>query len=120
MVGGKCLLMGEKGVKLSSDTALSYERIIESLQPLADITGKKMFGGYGIFESGIMFALVNSEGKVFFKVDESNRRRFEEVEAERHARMPYYEVPDAVLRDEDALFEWAKESIELAHKSKKG
>jgi DNA transformation protein len=112
--------MGEKGAKLSSEAAQSYERIIESLQPLGDITGKKMFGGYGIFESGTMFALVNSEGKIFFKADETNRWRFEEVEADRHARMPYYEVPDAILRDEVSLFEWAKESIELAHKSKKG
>ena len=106
--------------KAKSEAAQSHERIIESLQPLGDITGKKMFGGYGIFESGTMFALVNSEGKIFFKVDETNGWRFEEAEADRHARMPYYEVPDAVLLDESLLFEWAKESIELAHKSKKG
>jgi DNA transformation protein len=111
--------MGEKGAKLSSDATQSYERVIESLHPLGDMTGKKMFGGYGIFESGTMFALVNSEGKVFFKVDQANRWRFEEAGADRHGRMPYYQVPDAVLRDEDSLFEWARESIELAHKSKK-
>ena len=111
--------MGEKGAKSSSGATQSYERVIESLHPLGDLTGKKMFGGYGIFESGTMFALVNSEGGVFFKADESNRWRFEEAGTDRHGRMPYYQVPDAVLRDEDSLFEWARESIELAHKSKK-
>ena len=110
--------MGEKGAKLSSDATQSYERVIESLHPLGDMTGKKMFGGYGIFESGTMFALVNPEGKVFFKVDQANRWRFEEVGADRHGRMPYYGVPDAILQDEGSLFEWARESIKLAHKSK--
>jgi DNA transformation protein len=110
--------VGEKGAKLTSDATQSYERVIESLHPLGDMTGKKMFGGYGIFESGTMFALVNSEGRVFFKADESNRWRFQEAGADRHGKMPYYQVPDTVLRDEDLLFEWAIESIEIAHKSK--
>lgn len=111
--------MGEKGASLTSDATQSYERFTEALRPLGFITGKKMFGGYGIFESGTMFALVNSDGMIFLKADESNQWRFEEVGAQRHARMPYYQLPDAVLRDENLLFEWAKESMELAHQSKK-
>ena len=111
--------MGEKGAKLASEATQSYEQITEALQPLGDITGKKMFGGYGIFESGTMFALVNSEGQVFFKVDDTNRWRFEKIGAERHGRMPYFAVSEDVLGDEGTLHEWAKESIDLAHRSKK-
>ena len=37
------------------------------VKPLGDITYKKMFGGFGVFESGTMFALVPNDGGVFLK-----------------------------------------------------
>ena len=111
--------MGEKDAKMTPHSTQSYERITQALQPLGEVTGKKMFGGYGIFESDTMFALVNSQGGIFFKVDDSNRWRYERIEAARHGRMPYYQVPEDVLGNEDSLHEWAQESIDIAHKSKK-
>ncbi len=66
-----------------------------------------------------MFALVNSQGDVFFKVDESNRWRYDEIAAKRHGKMPYFEVSEDVLGNEDLLREWAKESMDIAHKSKR-
>ena len=78
-----------------------------------------MFGGYGIFESGVMFALVNSHGDPFLKADETNRSRFEKVKAKQHGKMPYFQVPPAVLKDKKVLTEWARASIEVAHANKK-
>ena len=78
-----------------------------------------MFGGHGIFESGVMFALVDSQGDVYLKVDDSNRARFEDVGAKPHGRMPYRQVPADVLVDGDSLREWAKTSIDAAHAGKK-
>jgi len=57
--------MDEKGAKLSNHATEVFDRVIQSLASLGDVAGKKMFGGYGIFESGAMFALIDSCGKVF-------------------------------------------------------
>ena len=78
-----------------------------------------MFGGYGIFENKAMFALINSEGDVYFKVDPSNQKRFEEVQAKKYGKMPYFQIPPDILKDERRLCEWAKNSIALAHEAKK-
>ena len=111
--------MGEKGAKLGSEATQSYERIIQALQPLGDVSGKKMFGGYGVFESGTMFALVTKEGGVYLKSGDANLARFESAGANKHGRMPYYRIPDQVLEDDSQLFEWAQEVIEVSKAAKK-
>jgi len=49
--------MGSKGSKLSAQASQSAGEFVERLLPLGDVSSKKMFGGYGIFEAGTMFAL---------------------------------------------------------------
>jgi DNA transformation protein len=81
---------------------------------LGDIRAKKRFGGYGIFEGDRMFALIDSSGRVFFKVDATNQARFEDAGSEKHARMPYFSVPEKVLGDDGLLEEWALISISIS------
>ena len=71
--------MGKKGDKLINSSTQAAEDLQRRLSTLGEITTKKMFGGYGIFESGKMFALVDSAGGVYLKADDTNRGRFEEV-----------------------------------------
>ena len=92
--------MGRKGAKLTEKATRVSDRLVASLSSLGNVLHRKMFGGYGIFENKVMFALVNSEGDVYFKVGQSNQRRFEEVQAKKHGKMPYFEVPPDVLKDE--------------------
>ena len=106
--------MGEKGEKSMSESGKSAQDIQYRLADLGGIRVKKMFGGYGVFEADKMFALIDSHGRVFFKVDDTNRARFEEAGSEKHARMPYYSVPEAVLGDDDLLEEWARISISIS------
>ena len=106
--------MGQKGSKLSKDATAAVEDFATRIAPLGDITSKKMFGGYGVFESGKMFSLVNSDGEVFLKVVEANRPQFEAHEAKPHGRMPYYRIPEAVMADQDTLLEWVREAIALS------
>ena len=110
--------MGSKGVKLTTDSANSAEDLQQRLAPLGDIRTRKMFGGFGVFEADTMFALVDSSGGIFFKADESNLNRFEEAGSEKHARMPYYQLPEAVLDDDKYLQEWALASIQVAKAAK--
>jgi DNA transformation protein len=111
--------MGEKGARLTPAADSARERLVEVLSPLGEVTSRKMFGGYGVFESKAMFALVSSTGEVFFKVGESNRTLFESSVARRHGKMPYYLVPAEVLANHSTLRDWARASIEIAHAEKK-
>lgn len=110
--------MGRKGAKLTQEATKASEKLVDTLSDLGKVHSRKMFGGYGIFESGAMFALITSEGKIHFKVDQSNRKRFENAGAEQHGKMPYFEIPQNVLKNEQKLHEWARDSIDLAHTSK--
>ena len=106
----------------TKDDNLSTKAVKEfagRILPLGGITHKKMFGGYGVFEEGTMFALITSEGNVHLKADDSNRAQFEDAGAKKHARMPYYQVPEEVLEDEDVLMKWTQESIALSKAAKK-
>ena len=82
--------MGQKGAKLTPEATAVAETLVERLATLGDISSRKMFGGYGIFESGSMFALVTSDGIAHLKVDDSNLARFDNAGSERFGRMPYY------------------------------
>ena len=106
--------MGKKGAKMTSKSTEACETFTGSITHLGVITSKKMFGGYGIFESGKMFALVNSDGGVFLKVSDTNRQRFEQSGTKSHGRMPYFQIPDEVMGDPEVLFEWTKLSIDLS------
>lgn len=107
--------MGQKGAKLSEDAKASSEWLVEALQTAGDVSRKKMFGGYGIFESGKMFSLVSSDGEIYFKCAAANRSRFEEIDAPKFGRMPYWAPPQTVLSDPEQLIEWAAASIAVAH-----
>ena len=51
--------------------------VLEMLEPLGGITGRAMFGGYGVWHEGQMFALFNSDTTFYLKVDASNRAAFQ-------------------------------------------
>lgn len=108
--------MGKKGAKLTAVSTEIAAELVRQLRDLGDVSSKKMFGGSGIFESGKMFAFVDSEGEVFLKADDSNRQQFEEAGAAKHGRMPYFEVPQAILEDDADLKKWARTSMAVGKK----
>lgn len=109
--------MGQKGAKLTQEATKASETLVQTLSDLGKVQSRKMFGGYGIFESGAMFALITPEGKIHFKVNQSNQKRFEDMGAQKHGKMPYFEVPQNVLKNKQELHEWARDSIDIAHSS---
>lgn len=94
------------------------DEVMDLLLPLGDVTARKMFGGYGIFESRAMFALI-SERALYFKVDDSNRAQYEEMGGGKFGSMPYHRVPDVVLEDQPKLHRLVEDSVALAHAAKK-
>ena len=83
-----------------------------------------MFGGYGIYHQGIMFALV-ADDVLYLKTDEGNRARFDDrslpaFQYEKNGKrysMSYNEAPGEVYDDPDDMALWANSAIEAATRS---
>ena len=89
--------------------------IMQKLDPLGNVMSRAMFGGYGIFHEGVMFALI-ADDTLFFKVNESNRDIYKQSGSKpfQHG-ISYWEVPAELLEEDSRLHEWANISIEIAH-----
>lgn len=106
--------MGVKGIKRTQEADLTCHLLIERLSLIHGITSKKMFGGYGIFHEGKMFALVNSSGNIYLKSDESIQSKFDLSGAQQHGKMPYFSLPEEIFNDLEKLEVWAQESINIS------
>ncbi len=93
-----------------------HDQVMTSLIPLGSISSKPMFGGYGIFHEGCMFALISGNG-LFFKVDDSNKSLYMQCGSKQYKLMPYYQIPADVFQDTAKLLEWAEKSVLIAHAS---
>jgi DNA transformation protein len=81
------------------------------------VRARSMFGGVGIYAGELFFALIDDD-TLYLKVDDTNRPDFEargmepfRPYGEGGEVMQYYQVPDDVLEDPDALRPWAEKSI---------
>ena len=99
------------------------------LLPHGPITVRSMFGGYGIFYEGTIFASI-IENELYFRTSEKSQLQFEsrgskqfifESAGRRPVAMPYFTLPETILKNPNELSKWIKEaySISLQSKSKK-
>jgi len=95
--------------------------VLEQLAGLGHITPRHMFGAVGLYHEERFFALI-SRDTLYFKVNDSNRRDFEERGMERFRpfedkplwSMTYYTVPADVLEDAEECVIWARKSVATA------
>jgi DNA transformation protein len=88
--------------------------IVDKLSGLGNVHSRAMFGGYGIFHEGLMFALV-SDDILYFKVDDTNREMYRKAGSEVFPHgISYWRVPTDVFEDTAGLYEWADISIKIA------
>ncbi len=96
--------------------------LLDLLAPLGEVSARSMFGGWGIYRGGKMFALVAFE-TFYVKVDATSRPEFEsqhlapfayETKNGRRETMSYYTVPSEALDSSTLLCEWAMKGIEAA------
>ena len=97
--------------------------VIEQLRDAGSVTGRAMFGGYGIYLDGSIFGLI-ADDILYFKVDDTNRPDFEAAGMgpfrpfkDSSEVMQYYEVPADVLEDRDLLVEWARRAALVSRRS---
>jgi DNA transformation protein len=93
--------------------------IMETLTPLGDARLKRMFGGYGIFLDGAMFALVSRHDELFLKADDVNRGAFLERGSGSHGKMPYFAAPAEALDGWSALEPWARGAVAASKRAKR-
>jgi DNA transformation protein len=88
------------------------------------IRARPMFGGVGIYSGELFFALI-ADDTVYFKVDTTNRPDFEargmepfRPFGEGSGAMQYYQLPEEVLEDPEALRSWVDKSLAVARQGK--
>ncbi len=102
------------------------EYIMEILAPHGEITARSMFGGYGIYKNGVIFALIAYD-ELYFKVDESNKSQYKKFDSEpftyeakgKKSTMSYWKVPIEILENEEEIGVWLDQSYEISLKKKK-
>jgi len=90
--------------------------VMDKLSSIGYIKNRAMFGAYGIFHEGLMFAII-LEDILYFQMDESNHAMYEEAESRpfQHG-ISYWEEPVKILKDMNRLGKRAKISIYIANR----
>ena len=99
--------------------------IVEQLEQVApDIRAKRMFGAVGIYSGDDFFAVIDSD-RLYFKVDDQTRPRFEAegmtpaeiVSNGEVVKLNYWEVPLGALEAPDELRSWVKDALGVARRA---
>ena len=103
------------------DSFLNY--VLEDvLGHIPNISAKSMFGGYGIYRDGTIFAIIAYD-QLYFKVgginiDDYKSRGSEPFVYERgnHKKktMSYWLVPNDILDNRDEIIEWVEKEIKVS------
>jgi DNA transformation protein and related proteins len=95
--------------------------VLEQMAPLADIHVRRMFGGHGIYQGAVMFAIV-ADGGLYFKADELTRNGFIErglpafsyESRGKSVVLQYYAAPPEVFDETETMQHWARQAIATA------
>jgi DNA transformation protein len=93
----------------------------ELLEDWASVSARRMFGGYGLYHEGLMFAIV-MEQRLYLKVDEVNRPEFEALGLApftyamkgRDVALSYLAAPDAIFDEPSVAVRWARSAWDAA------
>lgn len=103
------------------------DRALAHLLPFGPVHARPMFGGYGLYLDGVMFALIAYD-TLYFKVDGGNRGDYEAAGTRpftyegrtRPVEMSYWEIPPNVFDDPLRLAEWAGKAHAAARRARNG
>ena len=106
-------------------TADFAEYVRELLAATGHVAARKMFGGYGLYLDGVMFALI-AHDVLYLKADERNRPALERAgsmpftyEAKgRRTTLAYWRAPDEAMESRDLMAPWARGALDAALRAK--
>lgn len=101
--------------------------VVEQLsRVIPAVRARAMFGGVGIYEGDLFFALI-ADDTLYLKVDDSNRPDFESrgmgpfrPYGETGEVMQYYQVAEDLLESVEDLRPWVEKAIGVARRKKRG
>jgi DNA transformation protein and related proteins len=102
--------------------------LLELLAPLGPVAARRMFGGVGLFHTGMMFGLIVRD-ELFFKVSDANRPRYEaageapfsyDTKHGVHTLQSYWRCPPELLDDPEIFQDWARQAVEVAAAAARG
>jgi DNA transformation protein len=101
------------------------DQMLRRLLPFGPVLSRSMFGGFGFYMNGIMFALIAYD-QIYFQVDNGNRQEYIDASMgpftyegkKKPVQMSCFLVPTNVLDDPIALAEWAGRALDAAKRSK--
>ena len=102
-----------------SDEFIDY--VMELFGPFGTVRTRRMFGGYGVYLDGLMFAIV-SEDTLFLKADEMNRAEFEQAGCEmfgyarkgKRATLNFFRAPEDAMDSAQLMLPWARTAYAAA------
>lgn len=110
-----------------SNAEKEYARyIVDLMQSIGPVYSKKMFGGYGIFLDGLMFALI-ANGTLYLKADKEtesdfNQRGLEAFSYQKQGKefkLSYFQAPEESLDNIEEMRDWANKAYDVAIKAAK-
>jgi DNA transformation protein and related proteins len=95
--------------------------VVELMASWAPVTTRKMFGGFGLYREGMMFALI-ADDRLYFKSDGGNRPQFERADSQpfvytsqtRTVQMSYWSAPDASMESAAEMNDWCQSAYGAA------
>ena len=105
---------------MNSNKSLHEYLISDVFAPIDGISSKTMFGGYGYYKHGKIFAII-ADGKLYFKVHPGNKKDYEERDSKpfiynshkgKKVSMNYFELPEDIMEDKEILDAWIEKSID--------
>lgn len=94
---------------------------------ISGVTSRAMFGGYGIYREGVIFALIVDDS-LYFKTDPGNVDDYKEAGSHpftyqksdgKVMAMSYWLLPDAVMENRKKLLEWIDLALAASKRGKK-
>ncbi len=100
--------------------------VAEMLEPLGEVTVKRMFGGSALCVNDCAVA-IGFDDTLYFKVDKESvadyeRENCQQFTYEKQGKTIYvsnWEMPAYVLEDQEQFIKWAEKSYHVALKNKK-
>jgi len=95
--------------------------VMELLGPFGTVRTRRMFGGYGVYLDGLMFAIV-SQDTLYLKADEMNRVEFEQAGCEifayarmgKRATLNFFQAPGEAMESAELMLPWARTAYAAA------
>ncbi|HMG12967.1 MAG TPA: TfoX/Sxy family protein [Gemmatimonadaceae bacterium] len=118
------MLLRRSGRNVAVSSSFRVLVIDQLSRALPRIRSRPMFGGVGLYSGDLFFALI-SDDTLYFKADESTRPEFEargmgpfRPFGDEGGTMQYYQVPEDLLEDPEALRPWAEKALDVARRKK--